>query len=107
MAVEGAMWNVFRMNNTALETALAASVGTICLEARIAQAVATVIAIVLGGITAWRQCFIFRLEQPHVTISHDITHRLIGHGYAHIEVDIAYYGYLMVGGWASYEEQYF
>ena len=44
------------------------------------------IAIVLGGIFAWRRGLIFRHEQPHVTISHDVTHRRIGHGYIHIEV---------------------
>ena len=52
----------------------------------IAQGFATVIAIVLGGIFAWRRGLIFRHEQPHVTISHDVTHRRIGHGYIHIEV---------------------
>lgn len=54
--------------------------------ARIAQAVATAIALVLGGIFAWRRGFIFRHQQPHVTVSHDVTHRHIGHGYVHIEV---------------------
>ena len=54
--------------------------------ARIAQAIATVIALTLGGIFAWRRGFIFRHQQPHVTISHDVTHRHIGHGYVHIEV---------------------
>ena len=53
---------------------------------RIAQAVATIIALALGGIFAWRRGFIFRYQQPHVTISHDVTHRPIGHGYLHIEV---------------------
>ena len=60
--------------------------GNIYLWARIAQAVATIIAIVLGGIFAWWRGFIFRHEQPHVTVSHDVTHRQIGHGYVHIEV---------------------
>lgn len=53
---------------------------------RIAQAIATVIALTLGGIFAWRRGFIFRHQQPHVTISHDVTNRHIGHGYVHIEV---------------------
>ena len=53
---------------------------------RIAQAVATIIALALGGIFAWRRGFIFRHQQPHVTISHDVTHRPIGYGYLHIEV---------------------
>ena len=44
------------------------------------------IAIVLGGIFAWRRGLIFRYKQPHVTISHDVTHREIGHGYVHVEV---------------------
>ena len=57
----------------------------------IVQAVATIIAIVLGGIFAWRRGFIFRHEQPHVTISHDVTHRQIGHGYVHIEVTATLY----------------
>ena len=51
----------------------------------------TVIAIVLGGFFAWRRGFIFRHEQPHVTISHDVTHRQIGHGYVHIEVTATLY----------------
>jgi hypothetical protein len=65
--------------------------GNIYPWARIAQAVATIIAIVLGGIFAWRRGFIFRHEQPHVTISHDVTHRQIGHGYVHIEVTATLY----------------
>ena len=53
---------------------------------RIAQAVATIIALALGGIFAWRRGLIFRHQQPHVTISHNVTNRHIGHGYVHIEV---------------------
>ena len=52
---------------------------------RIAQAIATLIALTLGGIFAWRRGFIFRYQQPHITISHDVTHRHLGHGYVHIE----------------------
>ena len=62
------------------------AVDSILSWARIAQAIAAVIALVLGGIFAWRRGFIFRHQQPHVTISHDVTHRPIGHGYLHIEV---------------------
>ncbi len=61
------------------------------LWVNIAQGVATVIAIVLGGIFAWRRGFIFRYEQPHVTISHDVTHREISHGYVHIEITATLY----------------
>ena len=72
-------------------TGSASVAANIYLWARIAQAVATIIAIVLGGIFAWRRGFIFRHEQPHVTISHDVTHRQIGHGYVHIEVTATLY----------------
>ena len=105
---------VLRMINTALAIALAVAIACFCfafssgvaeaqgiepattgsvsvaddihLWVSIAQGVATIIAIVLGGFFAWRRGFIFRHEQPHVTISHDVTHRQIGHGYVHVEV---------------------
>lgn len=67
-------------------TGSASVADTFYLWVSIAQGVATIIAIVLGGIFAWRRGLIFRHEQPHVTISHDVTHRQIGHGYIHIEV---------------------
>lgn len=69
--------------------ASASAVNNILSWARIAQAIATVIALALGGIFAWRRGFIFRYQQPHVTISHDVTNRHIGHGYVHIEVTAA------------------
>ena len=88
------------MINAALAIVLAVTIACLCfallsglltadnvyLWVNIWQGVATVIAIVLGGIFAWRRGLIFRHEQPHVTISHDVTHRQIGHGYVHIEV---------------------
>ena len=52
----------------------------------IAQGVVTIIAIVLGGIFAWRRGFIFRHWQPHVTISHDVTHRRVSPENLHIEI---------------------
>ncbi len=67
-------------------TGSALGANNVYLWVSIAQAVATIIAIMLGGFFAWRRGFIFRHEQPHVTISHDVTHRQIGHGYVHIEV---------------------
>ncbi len=51
-----------------------------------AQAVLTSVAIVAGGIFAWRRGYIFRLGQPHLTIAHDVTHRQVSPGYTHIEV---------------------
>ena len=54
--------------------------------AGIAQAIAAVIAIGLGGIFAWRRGLLFRYGQPHLTISHEVTHRTVSTGYAHIEI---------------------
>ena len=54
----------------------------------IGQAVATIVAIGLGGFFAWRRGIIFRQEQPHITITHDITHRLVSPEYVHIEVAV-------------------
>ena len=59
---------------------------TIGVWAGIAQAGATVIAIMLGGLFAWRRGFIFRHEQPHVTILHEITHRRVSDSYVHIQL---------------------
>lgn len=56
------------------------------LWVNIAQGVATVVAIVLGGIFAWQRGFIFRHEQPHVTLSHDITHRQASPENVHVEI---------------------
>ena len=54
--------------------------------ARIAQSLATVAAIVVGGILAWRNLHLFRSREPHVTITHRISHRVIGARYVHIAV---------------------
>ncbi len=54
--------------------------------AGIAQAVAAVIAIGLGGVFAWRRGFLFRYGQPHLTISHEVTHRRISDSYVHLEL---------------------
>ena len=52
----------------------------------IAQAAATVIAIGVGGLFAWRNAQIFRARAPHVTISHEVSHRFVGTEYVHIAV---------------------
>ena len=51
-----------------------------------AQAVFTSAAIVVGGIFAWRRGYLFRIGQPHLTITHNVTHRQVSPGYMHIEV---------------------
>ena len=105
---------VLRMINTALAIALAVVIAGFCFDlssgvaeaqgtepatmgsasladnvnlwVSIAQGVATVIAIVLGGFFAWRRGFIFRHWQPHVTISHDVTHRQVSPENVHVEI---------------------
>ena len=105
---------MLRMINTALVIALAVAIAGFCfvlssgvaevqgtgpattgsasvadnvyLWVSIAQGVATIIAIVLGGFFAWRRGFIFRHWQPHVTISHDVTHRQVSPENIHIEI---------------------
>ena len=105
---------VLRMINTALVIALAVAIAGFCCDLStglaeaqgiepattgsasvadnvylwvgIAQGVATIIAIVLGGFFAWRRGFIFRHWQPHVTISHDVTHRQVSPENVHIEI---------------------
>ena len=52
----------------------------------IAQAAATVVAIGVGGLFAWRNAQIFRARAPHVTISHEVSHRFVGTEYVHIAV---------------------
>ena len=50
------------------------------------QSIVTIIAIAAGGYLAWRNLHIFRTREPHVTISHEISHRPIGVQYIHIAV---------------------
>ena len=50
------------------------------------QSIVTIVAIAAGGYFAWRNLHIFRAREPHVTISHHISHRLIGAQYTHIAV---------------------
>ena len=52
----------------------------------IAQSIATVVAIVIGGYLAWRNWHLFRSREPHVNVSHEISHRFIGSEYVHIAV---------------------
>ena len=50
----------------------------------ILQAFATVAAILLGAIFAYRNALIFRSFEPHLTVSHSVSHRAVGTQYVHI-----------------------
>lgn len=54
--------------------------------ARIVQASVTAVAIAAGGVFAGVKLQIFRDFTPHLTISHEISHRAIGDSYIHIAV---------------------
>ena len=69
----------------------ASAADNVYLWVSIAQAVVTIIAIVLGGIFAWQRGFIFRHWQPHVTISHDVTHRRVSPENIHVEITATLY----------------
>ena len=55
-------------------------------SARLFQAVGAVTVIFVGGVFAYWRLQIFRTFQPHLTISHEISHRFIGDSYVHIAV---------------------
>ena len=50
------------------------------------QALATLVAVVVGGWFAWRNRHLFRYGQPHLTISHEISHRQVSPGYVQVAV---------------------
>ena len=50
------------------------------------QSAVTVIAIVAGGIFALFKLQAFRDFEPHLTISHEVSHRQIGNSYVHVAV---------------------
>ena len=55
-------------------------------SAKTVQAIGTLVAICIGGIFAYRRFQVFRTLDPHMVISHDVSHRLIGNSYVHISV---------------------
>ena len=74
----GGLWisgDVFELDTEALTNA-----------AEFVVALATVAAIIIGGAFAWRNLWWLRTFQPHITISHAVTHRRIGTQYLHIAV---------------------
>ena len=54
--------------------------------AAIVQSSVTAVAIVAGGIFAYYKLQLFRDLDPHLTISHEVSHRFIGDNYVHIAV---------------------
>ena len=54
--------------------------------ATVAQPVVPFVVFVLGVWFAWQRLQIFRARVPHVTISHEVSHRRIGTEYVHIAV---------------------
>ena len=55
-------------------------------SARLFQAVGTVVVIFTGGVIAYWRLQIFRTFEPHLNITHDVSHRLIGESYTHIAI---------------------
>ena len=54
--------------------------------ASVVQSVLTALAVVVGGVFAWRNRHLFRYGQPHLTISHEISHRQVSPWYVQIAV---------------------
>ena len=54
--------------------------------AKTVQALGTLAAIIAGGVFALYKLQVFRDFQPHLTITHEISHRRIGDSYVHIDV---------------------
>ena len=50
------------------------------------QGLATVAAVALGALFAYRKLELFRDFEPHLTVSHDLSHRRVGQSYVHIGV---------------------
>ena len=61
-------------------------IGPIKDLAGIFQSAITVFAIVVGGVFAWFKLQAFRDFEPHLTISHEVHHRIISDSYVHIDV---------------------
>ena len=56
------------------------------IVAAMVQASVTALAITVAGVFAGRKLQVFRDFEPHLTISHDISHRRVGDSYVHIFV---------------------
>ena len=53
---------------------------------RVIQSYVTILAIVAGGLFAAYKWQVFRESEPHLTITHEVSHRLVGDSYVHIAV---------------------
>ena len=62
------------------------SSGTFQRWADIFQSIVMALAIIFGGIFALLKLQAFRDFDPHLTISHMVSHRLVGDSYIHIDV---------------------
>ena len=56
--------------------------------AKTVQALGTLAAIIAGGVFALYKLQVFRDFQPHLTITHEISHRRIGDSYVHLDVTV-------------------
>ncbi|MXY46436.1 MAG: hypothetical protein F4Y44_05505 [Chloroflexi bacterium] len=54
--------------------------------ARIIQTIGILVAVCVGGVFAYQRLQVFRTFEPHLTISHKVSHRYIGDSYVHIDV---------------------
>lgn len=61
-------------------------IGPIKDLAAVFQSAITVVAIVVGGVFAWFKLQAFRDFEPHLTISHEVHHRVVSNSYVHIDV---------------------
>lgn len=50
------------------------------------QAIVTIFAVLVGGLFAFRNRHLFRYGQPHLTISHEMSHRQVSPGYVQVAV---------------------
>lgn len=55
-------------------------------SARLFQAVGAVTVIFVGGMFAYWRLQIFRTFEPHLSVTHEISHRVVGDSYIHIFV---------------------
>lgn len=74
--------------NKSGQSASSSVTGNIKDWSQIAQAIATVLAIGLGGLFAWRNSQVFRAKAPHVSISHEVSHRFVGAEFIHISLTV-------------------
>ena len=62
------------------------SVGRVKDVAAIVQSAVAAVAIVAGGVFAYYKLQLFRDLEPHLTITHEVSHRLVGESYVHLAV---------------------